>query len=85
MRKEEPLEDRKLLAVKSWFTRSLSSISYQNGSSEATSDGNPSTISLSKEGVVESGSGFAPLRQLSMRYYAENFRLLTHCALLLPF
>ncbi|KAG0578148.1 hypothetical protein KC19_4G001600 [Ceratodon purpureus] len=67
MRREEPPEDRKLLAVKSWFTRSLSSISSQNGSVENTLDGNSSSISMSKEGVVESGPGFTPLRQLSMR------------------
>ena len=68
MRREEPPEDRKRLAVKSWFTRSLSSVASQNGSVEASWDGDSSSISVPKEGGVESGPGFTPLRQLSMRY-----------------
>lgn len=69
MRSEEPLEDRKLATVKSWFTRSASSASSQNGSVEPAADGNSSSVAVSKEGVLESGPGFTPLRQLSMRYW----------------
>lgn len=68
MSKDEPLEERKLLAVKSWFSRSVSSISSNNGSVEAVVDGNSSSVSVSKEGMVDNGTGNTPLRQLSMRY-----------------
>lgn len=68
MRSEEPPEDRKLSSVKSWFSRSVSSISSQNGSVDAAADGYSSSVAVSKEGVLESGPGFTPLRQLSMRY-----------------
>lgn len=67
MSKDEPLEERKLLAVKSWFSRSVSSISSNNGSVEAVVDGNSSSVSVSKEGMVDNGTGNTPLRQLSMR------------------
>lgn len=70
MRSEEPPEDRKFVTGKSWFSRSVSSRSSQNGSGDTAADGNSSSVSVSKEGVLESGPGFTSLRQLSMRYGA---------------
>lgn len=67
MRSEEPLEDGKLTAVKSSFSRSVDSIPAQNGSVHAAADGNSHSVAVSKEGVLESRPGFTPLRQLSMR------------------
>ena len=69
MSKEELYEDGKLLAAKSWFTRSASSITLQNASIEAAPDEVSCGIPVSKEGAVESGAGLTSLRQqLSMRY-----------------
>jgi hypothetical protein len=69
MSSEEHFEDGKLLAAKSWFTRSSSSRTVQNASIEAAPDEVSSGISVSKEGAVESGAGFTSLRhQISMRY-----------------
>lgn len=75
MRSEEPLEDGKLSTVKSWFSRSVSSISSQNGSVDAAADGNSYSVAVSKEGVLESGPGFTPLKQLSMRYSSFPIQL----------